>query len=872
MTLNRDAFAYNLSRGMGMWAPRTQQTEMYLIQDNMEISYALHYKGVYTVTETISRGKQRIDIPKNGEDDATGVSLPVPAAEGGYIFAVDKFDARYEQFHQMPITKNQVTISYPGKKKRTQEQLDWAWSMLDDFETDMFGPNWLKTGQPGAWDQWIDLDSWAAYFIHAEMMKSVDAYRFSTYFWTEGKNSTIKFGPPWDYDLSSGNTGWVVDLTGQVKQTHSWQYMWANTIANDRWTGEPQSIPQVQHTPNAADWFYRMLDVPEFKNRVESMFWDLRHTVLSEASIRAVIADQKNELKKGSNRNFATWSTLDRVDIWPHFPPPIETSWDGKWSVLEEFLVGRAQWLEDNIYGYIPHDNLAENTTCDLGVPEPDCLNGFIPFPAPFTSCNKDPMIGFWWVRSNWQSNFKFFMNRSHAYNDGRDCSVLEYLHWEATSADPPGPVDCPIPGGPDGILPPYPAKDAPMSCSGGCGEDAEDMTPSCLGTIKWLMDNWKSNPKFAAAGVDGSVCSCQRYLHEVEQKCPKVRGMAGESYCVANRCQRTPGTAQPTPEWAPKAPTTKSKPPTPEPTPATEPPTPHIGPIVSCGDSAVNDTTCHALNKTKAKPSTACTACDINECCVQQTCATGLVNWCSQQDTGSSIDCQTEDPCQVLKKPTGSHYPVNGAVQCVMCDLEECCTNKTCANGFNGTCPSGQHPRGTNDEGGNGCNACDASECCVKEVITCTKQNFKLNCSIGTRWVESNECQNSPCTQAECCAPDMKKCTETWAMTGTCPTGWRHKNESMKDNIMCNKCDQTDCCAKVEGPAPTPNKDTVQVVDDSSSGNGGTIAAVIIVIVVVLGAVVGFFLWKRSRMASKNAQYVGLNADASEYKPPVGV
>jgi len=43
------------------------------------------------------------------------------------------------------------------------------------------------------------------------------------------------------------------------------------------------------------------------------MFFDLRHTVLSEASIRAVIADQKNELKKGSNRNFATWATLDRV-------------------------------------------------------------------------------------------------------------------------------------------------------------------------------------------------------------------------------------------------------------------------------------------------------------------------------------------------------------------------------------------------------------------------------------------------------------------------------------------------------------------------------------------------------------------------------
>jgi hypothetical protein len=146
MTLNRDAFAYNLSRGMGMWAPRTQQTEMYLIQDNMEISYALHYKGVYTVTESISRGKSRVDIPKNGVDvdEATGVTTVIPPGQGGYIFAIDKFDARYEQSHTMPVTKNQVTISYPGKRKITTEQMNWAWDMLDDFETDMFGPNWLN--------------------------------------------------------------------------------------------------------------------------------------------------------------------------------------------------------------------------------------------------------------------------------------------------------------------------------------------------------------------------------------------------------------------------------------------------------------------------------------------------------------------------------------------------------------------------------------------------------------------------------------------------------------------------------------------------------------------------------------------------------
>jgi hypothetical protein len=865
MTLNRDAFAYNISRGMGMWAPRTQQTEMYLIQDNMEISYALHYKGVYTVTESISRGKNRVDIPKNGLDDSTGVDVPVVPGDGGFIFAVDKFDQRYDQFHTMPVTKNQITISYPGKRKMTTEQMNWAWSTLDDFETDMFGPNWLKTGEVGAWDRWIDLDSWAAYFIHAEIMKSVDAYRFSTYFWTEGKNSTIKFGPPWDYDLSSGNTGWVVDLTGQVKQTHSWQYMWALTIATDRWTGEPQSIPQSQHTPCAADWFYRMLDVPEFKNRVESMFWDLRHTILSEQGIRATIAAQKEELKKGSNRNFATWATLDRVDIWPHFPPPIETSWEGKWMILEEFLVGRVAWLEENIYGYVPHDNLAEGTTCDLGVKAPDCLNGFQPFPEPFASCNKDPYIGFWWVRSNWQSNFKFFMNQSRAYNDGSDCSVLEYLHWEATAADPLGPVNCPIPGGPDGLLPPYPPKNAPLKCGGGCGPGAEDMTPSCLGTIQWLQANWKSNPKYALGGVDGSACSCQKFLHQ-EGKCPKVRGMDGESYCVANRCQRAPGTASPTAIWKPVAPTVKTKPPTNPPTVASAAPTPG-GPVVNCGESAVTDAVCHTMQKVKAAPSTACTECKEAECCVEQMCSSGLLAWCvSQEDTGTSFDCRTEDPCQVLKKPVGSHFPVNGNVKCVACDLEECCTNKTCMSGFTGSCPSGKRPRQSNDDGGVGCNMCDESECCVLDIKTCTKANFPMNCSVGSRWVESNTCKGATCSADDCCAMESRKCTETFQMTDNCPAGWRHKNASGGENL-CERCDQKECCLEEAVAAPTSSGTAVSVVDPSS-GNGGTIAAVVIIILVLGGAAVGFFLWRRNRMSGKN-HFVSLNADQNEYKPP---
>jgi len=285
---------------------------------------------------------------------------------------------------------------------------------------------------------------------------------------------------------------------------------------------------------------------------------------------------------------------------------------------------------------------------------------------------------------------------------------------------------------------------------------------------------------------------------------------------------------------------------------------------VVSCGESTVTDAVCHTMQKVKAPNSQKCTECKEAECCVEQTCASGLLAWCSQQDSGSAIDCKTEDPCQVLKKPTGSHYPMSGSVKCVACDLEECCTNKTCV-GFT-ACPSGQIPRQPSDDGGVGCNLCDASECCTIEIKTCTRANFPTNCSAGSKWEESNKCKTATCTADDCCVQETRKCTETYQMTDKCPAGWRHRNAS-KEDIMCKMCNQAECCMVEEVAAPTTSGKAGTEPDSTGGGNGGMIAAVIIVILIVLGAVGGFFLWRRSRMPKQ--QYVGLNADPEEYKPP---
>ena len=39
----------------------------------------------------------------------------------------------------------------------------------------------------------------------------------------------------------------------------------------------------------------------------------------------------------------------------------------------------------------------------------------------------------------------------------------------------------------------------------------------------QWMADHWKVDPCYAESGVDGSNCSFQRYLSEVERWCPAL-------------------------------------------------------------------------------------------------------------------------------------------------------------------------------------------------------------------------------------------------------------------------------------------------------------------------------------------------------------
>ena len=128
VSLLRDAFAFEMWREMGHWAPRTRMVEMILNGK---------YVGVYVLCEKIKRGTNRVNINRLKESDIAGRDLT-----GGYILRIDAVDEEDATFTSKVegvgggFMGSHVSWAciYPKKSKLKKEQFDYIHQFIDDME------------------------------------------------------------------------------------------------------------------------------------------------------------------------------------------------------------------------------------------------------------------------------------------------------------------------------------------------------------------------------------------------------------------------------------------------------------------------------------------------------------------------------------------------------------------------------------------------------------------------------------------------------------------------------------------------------------------------------------------------------------------
>jgi hypothetical protein len=320
-SLLRNFLAYYLGRQMYYYVPRTQFCELVINNE---------YKGVYLFTEKIKKDNGRVDISNLDFDDLAGDSLT-----GGYIIKIDKSTGINNDSWTSPyptISANPQDIKflyhYPEADDILTAQKNYIESYVSAFEDVLAGPDFLDPAL--GYMNYAEINSFVDYYLLTEATKNVDGYRLSTFLYKDkdSKNGKLHIGPPWDYNLGWGNANYC-----QGGSTTGWMSDF-NLFCSGGW-----EVPF---------WWERMLSDPEFLNRINCRWQDLREGPFHTDSIFNVIDSVSNLLSAATQRNFNRWNILNTY-IWPN--NYVGNNYVNELDYLKTWIQNRLQWMDNNLPG-----------------------------------------------------------------------------------------------------------------------------------------------------------------------------------------------------------------------------------------------------------------------------------------------------------------------------------------------------------------------------------------------------------------------------------------------------------------------------------------------------------------------------------------
>jgi hypothetical protein len=300
-SLLRDALTFELARRMGRAAPRAVFAELF-VRQGAPAPPEEEYQGVYLVTERISRGKGRIDLPR---------SRRRPAKESGFIAKLDWLDPERREVHFTTSGGERVILVYPSAKDVTDSQVSYLESYIEEFEAS------LVTGD---YSDFIEIDSWVDGMIVQELAKNVDAYRSSTYL-HKFPGGKLRLGPVWDFNQGYGNASY----DEQASLVEGWRVSRARP----------------------ASWFRRLFSDQAFLARLRSRYRVLREGPLSDEAMFRFVDSESARLREAASRNFDRWPILGRVVLGNPDPPP--DSIEGELDLLKGWLIARTRWMDEEL-------------------------------------------------------------------------------------------------------------------------------------------------------------------------------------------------------------------------------------------------------------------------------------------------------------------------------------------------------------------------------------------------------------------------------------------------------------------------------------------------------------------------------------------
>ena len=194
------------------WTPSTRPVEVVLNGD---------YLGLYLLTETNRIDKNRLNMyeqPNWNEDENT---IPY-----GWLVEVDN----YYETNQISIRENDswnLRLTYHSPDSLSTAQRQWLVGEFQDINAAIYD----KDKNNSTWEQMIDVDAMARYFIIQEVLDNSDGFHGSFYLHKDRKDDARWIaGPLWDL---SCNQREKTDYTFRMKTSYGFTPHWIGELIQD---------------------------------------------------------------------------------------------------------------------------------------------------------------------------------------------------------------------------------------------------------------------------------------------------------------------------------------------------------------------------------------------------------------------------------------------------------------------------------------------------------------------------------------------------------------------------------------------------------------------------------------------------------------
>ena len=325
-SLMRDMLAFELARPWMEYVPDGRFCE--LVLDGT-------YYGVYVLTEVVSKGKKRLNLPDPGE---TGDSLT-----GGYLMEVDRDEGINYTSKYHPVTNSGQSISWlyvhyqykwPDYEDLANKQVAYIKKAIDKMEKS-FSSLSYKNPETG-YRKYIDVRSFIDYQLATEFGHNVDGYRLSSKFYkrTDSIDSRFKL-TLWDMNLAYGNAdyyeGW---------RTDTWIYRNNNNLY---YAGDPQLPPF---------WWYKLNQDANYLDEVKERWAQYRNANFRSDRLEATIDSMVTLLNVNGaqQRNSQAWQLWGKY-VWPN--KYVAPDYESEIAYLKDWVEKRIAWMDKQL-GYDP--------------------------------------------------------------------------------------------------------------------------------------------------------------------------------------------------------------------------------------------------------------------------------------------------------------------------------------------------------------------------------------------------------------------------------------------------------------------------------------------------------------------------------------